>query len=49
MVLRQKKDLSYKNLFLPSETLLFGGNRTKSNYINSNFGHNIYSIILLIL
>ncbi len=46
MVLRQKKDLSYKNLFLPSETLLFGGNRTKSNYINSNFFFSIITVVL---
>ena len=46
MLLRQKKDLSYKNLFLPNETLLVGGNRTGSDYINNNFFFSIITVVL---
>tara|TARA_Y100000590_G_scaffold124094_1_gene141974 strand:- start:6232 stop:7119 length:888 start_codon:yes stop_codon:yes gene_type:complete len=46
MLLRQKKDLSYKNLYLPNKNVLVGGNRTKSGLKNNNFFFSIITVVL---
>ena len=46
MFLRQKKDLSYKNLDLPSKNVLSGGNRFKENYKNKNYFFSIVTVVL---
>ena len=46
MLLKQNKDLSYKNLYLPNKNILSGGRRTKDNYENKNY---LFSIITIVL
>lgn len=46
MLLKQNKDLSYKNLYLPSKKILSGGRRTNDNYENKNY---LFSIITIVL
>ena len=46
MLLRQNKDLSYQNLYLPNKNILSGGRRTKDNYKNKNY---LFSIITIVL
>ena len=46
MLLRQKKDLGYKNLYLPNKNVLVGGNRTKSSSKNNNFFFSIITVVL---
>ena len=46
MLLRQNKDLSYQNLYLPNKNILSGGNRVKTNYNNKNYFFSIVTVVL---
>jgi glycosyltransferase involved in cell wall biosynthesis len=46
MLLRQNKELSYQNLYLPNKEILNGGRRTKTNYENKKY---LFSIITVVL
>ena len=46
MLLRQNKELSYQNLYLPNKIILNGGRRTKTNYENKKY---LFSIITVVL
>ena len=46
MLLRQNKDLSYQNLYLPNKNILSGGNRVKTNYKNKNYFFSIVTVVL---
>jgi glycosyltransferase involved in cell wall biosynthesis len=45
MLLKQSKDLSYKNLYLPSKNTIYGGLRDKKNYNKKK----IFTIITVVL
>ena len=46
MLLRQKKDLSYKNLYLPSDFVLSGGKRKKEILEKKKFLFSIVTVVL---
>ena len=46
MLVRQNKELSYKNLHLPNKEILSGGRRTNEKYKNKNY---LFSIITVVL
>ena len=46
MLVRQNKELSYKNLYLPNKEILSGGRRTNEKYKNKNY---LFSIITVVL
>ena len=46
MLLRQNKDLSYKNLYLPNKEILSGGRRANEKYKNKNYPFSIITVVL---